>query len=209
MQRPNKPYDNPYIQNFIKAGCYKNLRPAFISEEIELVFIGLQGKKPYKNIRFPMQRTSENTGFNHTIPLARLSTIMYASMVTRIATSLLEHYCALIQLRNNFSTMQTGDLIPLKSNKSVVYAAIHMDENGTFLILANLSEEAFTKYNIALMDAGLAESTYSVETVFGAGQANGPEGSGEAFPEYKLFENPNPYAMYVLKIQSAATANPT
>jgi hypothetical protein len=39
-----------------------------------------------------------------------------------------------------------------------------------------------------------------VENLFGAGQANGPERSGEAFPEYKPFENLNPYAMYVLKI---------
>ena len=59
------------------------------------------------------------------------------------------------------------------------------------------------------MDAGLAEPTYSVETVFGADQASSLERSGQAFPEYKPFENPNPYAIYVLKIQSAATANPT
>jgi len=33
------------------------------------------------------------------------------------SNSLLEHCRALIQLRNNYSTMQTGNLIPLKSNK--------------------------------------------------------------------------------------------
>jgi hypothetical protein len=56
-----------------------------------------------------------------------------------------------------------------------------VDENGTFLILENLSDEAITDYNIALKDSGFAESAYSVETVFGADQANDPERSGEAF----------------------------
>jgi glycosidase len=114
--------------------------------------------------------------------------------------SLLEHYRALIQLRNKFSTMQTGDLIPLKSNKPEIYSALRADENGTFLVLANLSDEAITDYNIALKDAGLAGTAYSVETVFGTDQAKGPERSGEAFPEYKPFESLAPYAMYVLKL---------
>ena len=96
--------------------------------------------------------------------------------------------------------MQTGDLIPLKSNKPAIYSAIRTDKNGTFLILANLSDEAITDYNIALEDASLAGSAYSVETVFGTDQANVMERSGEAFPEYKPFENLAPYAMYVLKL---------
>jgi hypothetical protein len=97
--------------------------------------------------------------------------------------------------------MQTGGLIPLKSNKPAVYSALRMNENGTFLILANLSEEAITDYNITLNDAGLAKSTYySMETLFGTGQANSLEESGETILAYKPFESLNPYAMYVLKL---------
>jgi glycosidase len=103
--------------------------------------------------------------------------------------SLLEYNHALIQLRNKFSTIRTGDFIPLKSSNPAVYSAMRKDENRMFLILANLSKEAITEYNIALMDAGLAESAYSVETAFGAGQANGPERSGEAFQKCKPFKN--------------------
>ena len=103
-------------------------------------------------------------------------------------------------MRNNFSTLQTGDLIPLKSNKPAVYSALRTDENGTFLILANLSDKVISEYNIVLPDAELAESAYSVETVFGADQARVIERSGEAFPEYKPFESLAPYAMYVLKL---------
>jgi hypothetical protein len=71
--------------------------------------------------------------------------------------------------------MQTGNLNPLKSNKPVVYSALRMDENRIFPILAYLSDEAITDYNIALKDAGLAESAYKAEIVFGADQAKDPE----------------------------------
>jgi alpha-amylase len=166
--------------------------------------IGMQGKKPDENIRLPMQWTSiENAGFTTSRPWrapAKDFSSVNVDGQTGAPDSLLEHYRTLIQLRNKYPTLQTGDLIPLKSNKPAVYSAIRMDENGTFLILANVSNEAITDYNIALKDAGLAESTYSVETVFGADQANVIERSGEAFPEYKPFERLKPYAMYVLKL---------
>lgn len=174
--------------------------------------IGMQGRKPDENIRLPMQWTpDENAGFTTGRPWrAPASDYLNVNVAAqnRVSESLLEHYRALIQLRNKYSTMQTGDLIPLKSNKPSVYAVLRVDENGTFLILANLSAEAISGYTITLKDAGLAESAYSVETVFGAGQAANLERSGEAFSEYIPFENLNPYAMYVLKLQSAITANP-
>jgi alpha-amylase len=166
--------------------------------------IGMQGKKPDENIRLPMQWTSgENAGFTTGRPWrapASDYTFVNVDAQTSVPGSLLEHYSELIQLRNKYPTMQTGDLIPLKSNKPEVYSALRVDENGTFLILANLSDKALAEYNIALDDAGLAESAYSVETVFGADQAKGLERSGEAFQEYKPFESLNPYAMYVLKL---------
>ncbi len=166
--------------------------------------IGMQGKKPDENIRLPMQWTSgENAGFTTGRPWrAPASDFSSVNVDTQTGApdSLLEHYRALIQLRNNYSTLQTGDLIPLKSNKPAVYSALRTDENGTFLILANLSDKAISEYNIVLPDAELAESAYSVETVFGADQASVIERSGEAFPEYKPFESLTPYAMYILKL---------
>lgn len=166
--------------------------------------IGMQGKKPDENIRLPMQWSAEaNAGFTTgrpwRAPGTDFETVNVAAQ-TGTADSLLEHYRALIQLRNNHITLQTGDLIPLKSNKPSIYAAIRTDENGTFLILTNLAEEAVTDYSIALDGAGLAESAYSVETVFGAEQATSPDGSGKAFQAYTPFESLPPFAMYILKL---------
>jgi hypothetical protein len=114
----------------------------------------------------------------------------------------LEHNRQLLQLHNKYSTMQTGDQIPLKSNKPAVYSALRTDKNGIFLIVSNLSDEAISEYNIVLPDLTVTKSTYSVETVFRADQAIDPERSGEAFPEYKPLESLNPYAMYVLNLNS-------
>ncbi len=168
--------------------------------------IGMQGKKPDENIRLPMQWTSgENAGFSTARPWrAPASDYVFINVdaQTGAIDSLLEHYRALIQLRNANPTMQTGNLISLKSSHPSVYSALRINENGMFLILANLSKETISKYNINLNGAGLAESAYSVETLFGAGQAAGPVGSGEVFQEYKPFENLDPYAMYVLKLIS-------
>jgi glycosidase len=165
--------------------------------------IGMTGKKPDENIRLPMQWTSEaNAGFTTGRPWrAPVSDHIYVNVEAQTATptSLLEHYRALIQLRNNYSTLQTGALIPLKSNKPAVYSALRVDENGIFLILTNLSDKAIIEYNIALDRAGLAESAYSVEIVFGADQPDGSEINGESLKNWKPFENLNPYAMYVLK----------
>jgi glycosidase len=164
----------------------------------------MQGKKPDENIRLPMQWTSDtNAGFSTGRPWrAPAKDYVYVNVDAQTAApdSLLEHYRALIQLRNKYSTLQTGDLIPLKSNKPAVYSALRVDETGTFLILANLSDDAIIEYNIALDKAGLAESAYSVETVFGAGQADGSEINSETLKNFKPFASLDPYAMYVLKL---------
>jgi hypothetical protein len=55
------------------------------------------------------------------------------------------------------------------------------------------------EYGIKLNGTELAESAFSVETVFGAGQAEGPK-KRRSLVVYQPFESLSPYAMYVLKI---------
>jgi glycosidase len=119
---------------------------------------------------------------------------------TGISNSLPEHYRALIQLRNEYSILQTGDVIMLKSNKPSIYTALQVGEGGIFLILANLSDEAVDEYRIPLDKTGLAESAYSMETVFGVDQPDGSEINNETLKKFKPFASLHPYAMYVLKI---------
>ncbi len=166
--------------------------------------IGMQGQKPDENIRLPMQWNSDaNAGFTTTRPWrapAKGYEQVNVALQSGDSNSLLEHYRRLITLRNSHSALRTGEVILLEPNNSGVYAALCVDDNETILVLVNLTDEAITNYAIILEDAGLAESAYSVETLFGAGQTKGPERIGKAFPEYKPFENLDPYAMYILKL---------
>ncbi|MFN8411824.1 MAG: alpha-amylase family glycosyl hydrolase [Anaerolineales bacterium] len=166
--------------------------------------IGMQGKKPDEDIRRPMQWSGEaNAGFTTGKPWRAPATDYTTVNVTEETgnpDSLVEHYRALIKLRNSNSALQTGDIVPLKASDPSIYSAIRKDSTGTFLILANLKDEPITDYNIALDGISLAGTSYSVETVFGAGQANSLERSGESFKSYRPFDQLPPYAMYVLKL---------
>jgi glycosidase len=172
--------------------------------------IGMQGVKPDEDIRLPMQWSADDfAGFSTVQPWRNPYTNannpqfdytqVNVELQTGDSTSLLEHYRTLIGLRKSNPTLQTGDTILLETDNSGIYAILRKDANGTFLILANLSDEAITDYAIEFEGTELAESIVSVESVYGENQAAPMERSGEAFI-YKPFENLNPYAMYILKL---------
>jgi len=166
--------------------------------------IGMQGQKPDPDLRLPMQWSAdEYAGFSITDPW-RTPAKEYAQVNVALqsgdSNSLLEHYRTLIALRKSHSALRTGSVMLLGTNNTGVYSAILKNETETLLVVVNLTDEAISEYALTLKDADLAESAYSMEILFGAGQAVGPERSGEAFPDYKPFEKLNPYAMYVLNI---------
>ncbi|HRQ25265.1 MAG TPA: alpha-amylase family glycosyl hydrolase, partial [Anaerolineales bacterium] len=165
--------------------------------------IGMQGQKPGEDIRLPMQwSVDEFAGFSAVKPW-RAVHIDYTQVNVAVQeddpNSLLEHYRALIQLRKSNSALQTGDITLLDAGNSGIFVSLRSDRNGTFLILANLTDKDISEYGIKLDGTKLAESAFSVETLFGDGQAQGQGRSGEAVP-YKPFESLSPYAMFVLKI---------
>ncbi|MCQ3937274.1 MAG: alpha-amylase [Chloroflexi bacterium] len=166
--------------------------------------IGMQGKKPDEDIRLPMQwNDAEFAGFSTAAPW-RAPHSDYTQVNVEAQTgdpaSLLEHYRTLIRLRKDHPTLQTADILLLDAGNSGIFVTLRMDADGAYLVLANLTGEPIGEYALDLNEAGLAESIVSVETLFGEGQARGPERSGGTFQPYKPFESLNPYAMVVLKI---------
>ena len=165
--------------------------------------IGMQGQKPDEDIRLPMQWSADEFAGFSTVTPWRSPRSDYPQVNVEAQTgdpaSLLEHYRALIQLRKDHPTLQTADTILLDAGNSGIFANLRTDANGTYLILANLTKEEISDYALDLNAAGLAESIVSVETVFGAGQAQVPERSAESFGPYKPFERLSPFAMIVIK----------
>lgn len=167
--------------------------------------IGIQGKKPDEDIRLPMQWNAEEfAGFSTVEPWRAVSSdYTQINVATQMddSASLLEHYRTLIQFRKTHPTLQTADITLLDAKNSGIFATLRMNANGTYLVIVNLKDEAITDYAINLNATGLAESTTSVETLFGEDQAQVPVRSGESFDPYQPFESLSPYAMYVLQFK--------
>ncbi len=165
--------------------------------------IGMQGQKPDEDIRLPMQWSADEFAGFSTVEPWRAAQIDYTQVNVEAQTgdsaSLLEHYRALIRLRRDNSTLQTADIRLLDAGNSGIFVNLRVDANGTYLVLANLTEEPISEYAIDLNQAGLAESFVGVEVLFGEGQAQVPERSSNSFQPYQPFESLNPYAMYVIK----------
>jgi alpha-amylase len=166
--------------------------------------IGMQGQKPDENIRLPMQWSADRySGFSIKNPWrapAKGYEQVNVALQSGDSNSLLEHYRALIALRTSHSALRTGKVTLLDTKNSGLYAMLRVDENETLLVLVNLKGEATSDYAITLDKVGLPVTAYGVNTLFGKWQAKDPERGGEAFPEYRPFENLDPYAMFVLKL---------
>ncbi|NWF64167.1 MAG: DUF3459 domain-containing protein [Chloroflexi bacterium] len=166
--------------------------------------IGMQGRKPDEDIRLPMQWNADKfAGFSNVEPWRALPadyTQVNVAAQTGDPASLLEHYRTLIQLRKSHPTLQTADITLLDAGNSGIFATLRADSNGTYIVLANLTGEAVTDYQLDLGDAELAESIVGVGMLFGEGQAQVLEGSGGAFNPYQPFESLNPYAMAIIKL---------
>lgn len=165
--------------------------------------IGMQGQKPDEDIRLPMQwNADEYAGFSTTTPW-RTPHHDYTQVNVETqdgdSASLLEHYRTLIHLRKAHPALQTGDITLLDAGSSGIFASLRSDGKEILLVLANLTGEEISGYEIKLDDTALTESAFGVETVFGAEQARGRERGGEAVA-YKPYDVLHPYAMYILKV---------
>ncbi len=162
--------------------------------------IGMTGQKPDEDLRLPMQWNADPfAGFTSAEPWrapAKGFEETNVSSQTGDTNSLLEHYRTLIALRRSNSALRTGEANLLEIKNTGIFSAVLKDESETVLVLANLTDAVITDYMLNLSDAGLAESAYSVETLFGAEQAKDVAGSAD----YKPFENLQPYSMVVIKL---------
>jgi glycosidase len=162
--------------------------------------IGMTGQKPDEDLRLPMQWSAEPfAGFSNVDPWrapAKGFEQVNVILQTGEANSLLEHYRALIALRRSNSALRNGEASLLETKNTGIFSAVLKDDSETLLILANLTDTAITDYALDLSDAGLAESAFSAESLFGAEQAGDVTGSAA----YKPFETLQPYTMAVIKL---------
>jgi len=153
--------------------------------------IGMSGGKPDPRIRTPFQwdATPLTAGFTSAArpyePLADEFTSRYtAAAQDDDPQSLLNHYRALIALRNNHEALRRGATIQLSSTHRGVYAMLRSTDRETLLVLVNLTDTPTTDYALSSRRAELP-SFSSAEVIFGEQRAaNAPQTRDGNFSDY-------------------------
>lgn len=114
----------------------------------------MSGTKPDEDIRLPMQWSGDkNAGFTSGIPWrAPYKDYTSLNVIAQDSdpNSLLNYYRQLIHLRLDNSALLSGDLLPVDASNNGVVAYVREDDDQTFLILANLSNQDVSDVNLTL-----------------------------------------------------------
>jgi glycosidase len=119
---------------------------------------------------------SETAGFTSGTPwepLARNRDAADVATQTADATSLLNHYRALIQLRNAHPALRTGDMTLVESSSPTVMAYLRHEGEEALLVLVNLDNEPLSDYALTLAEGPLAAVT-TTTLLMGNGEAAVP-----------------------------------
>jgi len=166
--------------------------------------IGMSGTKPDELIRTPMQWTSEEgTGFTSGTPWESINsdyTVVNVAAQAGDSTSLLEHYRALIQLRNAHSALRIGKTYVAESDSNKLVAYLRTSEDETILALFNIDDKPVSSYGIDLSTGPLSGSYEAVslldDSTVSPLQANDAGG----FDDYVPMQEIPPYSVIILQL---------
>lgn len=150
--------------------------------------IGLKGAKPDEKIRTPMPwNADKNGGFTTSTPWEPFNADYKNSTVAGQEddpNSLLNHYRALVHLRNRYAALRVGSYLPVTSASKTVYAALRVYEGEAILVIVNVGEEPVSDYGLSLNKSPLAAGADPI-ILFGSGELSGPVvGDAGAFTDY-------------------------
>ena len=135
--------------------------------------IGMTGKKPDEDIRRPMHWHSDNirVGFTTGIPW-RIPAQDYEERSVALQEddpdSLLNHYKALIHLRNEHEALRIGDWELVEANSGRLYTFLRHTENETILVIINLNRNPATAENYSLeLESGPLTGTETPTLLYG------------------------------------------
>jgi glycosidase len=168
--------------------------------------LGMQGRKPDPMLRTPMAWTPEAPGVGFTqgepwqLPQAGYEAANVASE-SDDPEALLNTYKDLIVLRDQHPALRYGDLLPVETGTSLVYAFLRSIGDDHVLVVVNLSRVPSTGHSLDLR-AGPFEGPVSVTSLIGpdvTAPAIGPDGG---FGGYRPVSEIPPYEIMVLSMRS-------
>ncbi|MGA2489726.1 MAG: alpha-amylase family glycosyl hydrolase [Anaerolineales bacterium] len=167
--------------------------------------IGMEGEKPDPDIRRPMQWTAgNNAGFTSNIPWEALGPdYQTANVFTESSDpdSLLSYYKTLIAIRANNPILRSGGLTLLSTGNSGIYAALRYDDNTVFLVLANLTGNSITSYDLDGGDTALGNGTYHPTPILGSGLFSDVTINGGKINNFQPLATLPAYGKYILEFK--------
>lgn len=146
--------------------------------------IGMTGIKPDEDIRLPMQWTSDDdtVGFTSGTPW-RPPAEDYPERSVALQeddpNSLLNHYRALIQLRNAHEALRVGDWTLVEANSPRLYSFVRHTENETILVIINVNRNPVTAEDYSLeLAEGMLEGSMTAVSLYGDEVTTNPEING-------------------------------
>jgi glycosidase len=134
--------------------------------------VGLEGQKPDEDIRRPMQWSAEKySGFSTTIPWESVGPdweINNVAAETNDPNSILSHYRALIQIRNEHAALRVGNLIAVHSDQSALYTILRVSKAEMVMVIINLSGEPVSRYKLSLDKSNIPAGGYKVFPILSA-----------------------------------------
>jgi alpha-amylase len=157
--------------------------------------IGMTGTKPDEDIRRPMQWNADlpGVGFTTGSPWrdpASDAVDVNVAIQTDDPASLLTHYRTLIQLRNQYAALRTGEWTLVDSESSQIYAYLRHDQDENILVLMNVGSDDVTAGDYGLtLESETLTGPVKANSLWGLENPYSPEINAEGgFTNYTPFE---------------------
>ena len=169
--------------------------------------IGMIGTKPDEDIRRPMQWESNDlkVGFTTDTPWRNPADDFSTRSVARQTddpNSLLNHYRALIQLRNEHEALRVGDWILVEAHSARLYTFLRQTENETILVVINMNRNAVMgdDYSLEVVEGMFAGGATAV-VLYGAEPTTSPEINADGgFTDYIPFDEIPAQSTHIIQL---------
>ncbi|MCP4423340.1 MAG: alpha-amylase [Chloroflexi bacterium] len=171
--------------------------------------IGLIGTKPDEDIRRPMQWESNGpkVGFTTGTPWRPPAFDFPVRSVARQdgePDSLLNHYRALIQLRNAHEALRVGDWTLVEPGSKRLYTFLRQTENETILAVMNFNRNPVMAEDYGLkLGAGYLEGGVTAVSLYGLETTESPIINADgSFSDYVPFAEIPPQSVHIIQLQN-------
>ncbi len=204
-------HDQQRVMTFLNNDLDKMKTAAFIyltGPGVPFIYygeeIGMTGDKPDERLRTPMQWSGDqNAGFTSTLPwqpATRNFEEINVQSQEDDPQSLLNHYRALVHIRNQNPALRTGTYLPFTSSCQGLYPVLRVEDDQALILLATVGDNLADSCTLNIKESPLS-GEYKVEALFGDGSfAPLIFGDNGAITDYELPKELAPYQQFILRL---------